>query len=254
MADKNTPRLAYLAAMAGEEVTLPPPNTRDLKWMAKFLGQDVETEPVQTPEEAYWEKIVEQGGGGGASVTVEELTVTENKTYTPESGKAFGPVIVNVPNSYTAADEGKAVRNGALVEQDEAQAITENGIYDTTYYSGIEVNVQGGAAVYTISGTGGDPVGIPSGLRAFIGQTANGPYASSAATIRLGGMGLCAGCVGQQDGIEFAIFANGNMTAYAHFSTTSGLALDQLTYQGQDMSAQIPNATWTIVVFDKSGT
>lgn len=279
MADKNTPRVAYLAAMAGEEVTLPPPTTRDLKWMAKFLGQDVETEPVQTPEEAYWEKIVEQGGGGGA--TLVEKTITANGSYDPADDDADGysgvtvnvpgpsgtvnittngthdvanyaSAAVNVPNSYTAEDEGKAVRNGALVEQNELYGITANGNYDTTYWSNVEVNVSSSAEVYTISGTGEDPVEIPSGLRAFIGQTIDGPFASSAVTVRLGGMSLCAGCVGQQNGVEFAIFEDGTMTAYAHFSTTQGLILDQLTYRGQDMSARIPNATWTITVFDNS--
>lgn len=34
---------------------------------------------------------------GGGSVTVEQLNVTENGTYTAESGKAYSPVVVNVP-------------------------------------------------------------------------------------------------------------------------------------------------------------
>lgn len=36
------------------------------------------------------------GGGGGSSVTVEPLTVTENGTYTAPSGKAYSPVRVHV--------------------------------------------------------------------------------------------------------------------------------------------------------------
>ena len=36
-------------------------------------------------------------GGGGSSITVEPLTVTQNGTYTAPAGKAYGPVIVNVP-------------------------------------------------------------------------------------------------------------------------------------------------------------
>ena len=35
-------------------------------------------------------------GGGGSSVTVEALTVTENDTYTAPEGKAYSPVTVNV--------------------------------------------------------------------------------------------------------------------------------------------------------------
>lgn len=37
-------------------------------------------------------------GGGGGDVTVESLTATENKTYTAPSGKAYSPVIVNIPS------------------------------------------------------------------------------------------------------------------------------------------------------------
>lgn len=36
------------------------------------------------------------GGGGGSSITVEPLSVTENDTYTAPTGKAYSPVTVNV--------------------------------------------------------------------------------------------------------------------------------------------------------------
>lgn len=36
-------------------------------------------------------------GGGGSSITVEPLTVTQNGTTTAPSGKAYSPVTVNVP-------------------------------------------------------------------------------------------------------------------------------------------------------------
>ena len=36
-------------------------------------------------------------GGGGSSIDIETLTVTENGTVTAPSGKAYGTVIVNVP-------------------------------------------------------------------------------------------------------------------------------------------------------------
>lgn len=38
---------------------------------------------------------------GGGSVTVEQLNVTENGTYTAEAGKAYSPVVVNVPAGIT---------------------------------------------------------------------------------------------------------------------------------------------------------
>ena len=43
------------------------------------------------------------GGEGGGDITVEALSVTENGTYTAESGKAYSPVTVNVPSDYTIA-------------------------------------------------------------------------------------------------------------------------------------------------------
>lgn len=44
-------------------------------------------------------KLVEGGGGGGESVIVEPLSVTENGTYSAPSGKAYSPITVNVPSS-----------------------------------------------------------------------------------------------------------------------------------------------------------
>lgn len=43
------------------------------------------------------------GGEGGGDITVEALSVTENGTYTAESGKAYSPVTVNVPSDFSIA-------------------------------------------------------------------------------------------------------------------------------------------------------
>lgn len=43
------------------------------------------------------------GGEGGGDITVEALSVTENGTYTAESGKAYSPVTVNVPSNFSVA-------------------------------------------------------------------------------------------------------------------------------------------------------
>ena len=84
-------------------------------------------------------------GGGGPSVTVEELNVTQNGTITAPSGKAYSPVNVAVPNSYSAGDEGKVVSNGALVAQTAHATVTENGTIDTTLNNSVVVDVpQGG--------------------------------------------------------------------------------------------------------------
>ena len=84
------------------------------------------------------------GGGGGGDITVESLSVNSNGTYTAPSGKAYSPVVANVPNTYTAGDEGKVVSSGALVAQT-SQTIDTNGTYDTTLKNSVTVNVSGGA-------------------------------------------------------------------------------------------------------------
>ena len=48
-------------------------------------------------------------GGGGSSVTVEELSVTENGTYTAPTGKAYSPVTVNVSGEPTLPSEYQEV-------------------------------------------------------------------------------------------------------------------------------------------------
>lgn len=90
-------------------------------------------------------------GGGGGDITVEALSVTENGSYSA-SGKAYSPVTVNVPNSYSASDEGKVVDNGALVAQT-SDTVTQNDTYDTTLINSLTVNVSGGIVKHTGSVT-----------------------------------------------------------------------------------------------------
>lgn len=56
---------------------------------------------------------------------------------------SYATANVNVPNSYSASDEGKVVSNGALVAQT-SDTVTENDTYDTTLINSLTVNVQGG--------------------------------------------------------------------------------------------------------------
>ncbi len=115
-----------------------------------------------------------QAGGGGGDISVVSKSFSANGTYTAPSGKAYSPVTVSVPasavdtgtksitsngdnqdvvgyaavdvdvpNSYAAGDEGKAVSNGELVAQT-SDTVTQNGTVDTTLINSLTVNVSGG--------------------------------------------------------------------------------------------------------------
>lgn len=137
----------FLSAAAGNEVNLPTPITREEMYLAKAAGVNINItmlDPI-TRKERYLHALAEgggSGGGGGSSVEVEALTVTQNGEYSEES-KAYSPVTVNVPNTYTAGDEGKVVSNGALVSQT-SDTVTQNGTVDTTLINFLLVNVSGG--------------------------------------------------------------------------------------------------------------
>lgn len=93
-----------------------------------------------------WAIYGEASGGGGSSITVEPLTVTQNGTQTAPSGKAYSPVTVNVPNSYSGSDLAKVVKNingvYQLTEQTSYGEVTNNGRIYTTYNNSVIVNVQ----------------------------------------------------------------------------------------------------------------
>jgi hypothetical protein len=101
----------------------------------------------------------------GGSAVIESKNITANGTYTAPSGvDGYNPVTVNVPNSYSATDEGKVVSNGALVTQG-SDSVTQNGTVDTTLINSLTVNVSGGA-----SGTQAS-IGVSGGVLTSEGVT-----------------------------------------------------------------------------------
>ena len=87
------------------------------------------------------------GGGGGGSATLIDKNINANGTYNASSDNADGykKVVVSVPNSYSAGDEGKVVSSGALVSQSSA-TYTSNNTYDTTLINSVTVNVSGSSS------------------------------------------------------------------------------------------------------------
>lgn len=86
--------------------------------------------------EATFSEVIEIKPSGTRSVSY-----TENGNYAEDVEQVASVAVdVDVPNSYSAADEGKVVDGGELVEQT-ARTITENGQYDTTTNDNVNVNV-----------------------------------------------------------------------------------------------------------------
>lgn len=86
--------------------------------------------------------------GGASAPNLGSKTITANGTYTAASDNLDGydEVVANVPNTYTASDEGKVVSNGALTAQTSRTA-TSNGTYDTTLNNEMVVDVSGSSPI-----------------------------------------------------------------------------------------------------------
>ena len=83
------------------------------------------------------------GGSSGPAPVIVSKNITANGTYSALDDQAdgFNPVVVDVPNSYTAGDEGKVVSNGQLVAQTDYGTVTKNGTFDTTTNNSITVAI-----------------------------------------------------------------------------------------------------------------
>lgn len=142
-------------------------------------------------------KSASEWGGGGYPEPTGTIPIASNGTV---NVKDYASAEVNVPNSYSAADEGKVVKNGALVAQTaRATEITENGTYDTTENNSVTVNVSGG---------GGGGATILSGAKEPTSDI------GSNGDIYLRTLGILQPLVESQSALSINVTANSNWSGY----------------------------------------
>ena len=109
--------------------------------------------------------------GGLVPTPTGTKNITQNGTHDVTN---YASADVNVPNSYSASDEGKVVDNGALVSQT-SRNVTQNGTYDTTTNDEIVVDVQGGGGgvIEPLSVTQNGTYAPPSGVDGYAPVTVN---------------------------------------------------------------------------------
>lgn len=122
--------------------------TKTLLTEAKYLEDDV-TVTYTRPSAPSGTKNI--------SITANGQTTEDVTNY------ASAQITANVPNTYSAGDEGKVVSNGALVAQG-SDTVTQNDTYDTTLISSLTVNVSGGGGASVADVLQGE---FPSGAVSF---------------------------------------------------------------------------------------
>ena len=116
------------------------------------------------------------------------ISITSNGTTTEDvTNYASASITANVPNTYSAGDEGKVVSSGALVAQT-SDTFTTNNTYDTTTISSVTVNVSGGGGVtqdengyIVLPSTGGGGGGGDDAYK-FIDDSFSGDYVNNSIT------------------------------------------------------------------------
>ena len=106
---------------------------------SEFIEMDTGKKFKYDAESSVWNEV--SSGGGGSTLIEKSITANGEYNASDDSADGYSKVTVDVANSYTQADEGKVVSNGALVAQTTHAEITENGTYDITTNNSVSVNV-----------------------------------------------------------------------------------------------------------------
>lgn len=156
------------------------------------------------PSGILWDEVIADVPSGISPSGTKSISILQNGTTTEDvSAFAYAQIITNVPNSYSAADEGKVVSGAALVAQT-ASTVTANATYDTTLINSLTVSVSGG---------GGD-----SKENEIIERTISGTYVNSdVTTIGLYAFAMCSL-------LTSINFPNATVIGSSAFNTCSNIA------------------------------
>lgn len=180
------------------------------------------------------------------STGTKQISITQNGTTTEDvTNYANAQITANVPNSYSAGDEGKVVSNGALVAQT-SDTVTQNDTYDTTLINSLTVAVSGGGSsglttIDTITATAVRSVKIDVDANWFntydyvllipdltfsavdwlyfaVDSTTGSSYSNKSSAIdSLQPVFLCKPSAIQGSWFSRVVFSNANITSYLYF-------------------------------------
>lgn len=153
MPEPITREETFLAAAAGESVSLPTPVTREELYLAKLAGQDVETPTPVTRKEMFLEAAAQGGGGTDVSdTTATAADVLSGKAfYLADGTKTNGTIQSQAAQTIMPTTADQIIAAGKYL----TGAQTVKG--DANLLAG---NIKNGVSIFGVTGsfTGGDLV------------------------------------------------------------------------------------------------
>lgn len=219
----------------------------DLTDIADAIREKGSTESPLAFPDGFISAVEALPSGGGITPTgTKQIEITQNGTTTEDVTQyANAQITANVPNSYSAGDEGKVVSNGALVAQT-SDTVTQNDTYDTTLINSLTVAVSGGGSsgltvIDTITATAVRSVkidvesswfntydyvlivpdltfSVTDWLYFAVDATAGNAYSNKISSIdSLQPVFLCKPSAIQGSWFSRVVFSNANITSYLYF-------------------------------------